>query len=135
MKLDFNQKVSALMNAVVEVVMIQREVAASRKEKEERKKEQLLAETVGFIKAEKFVYPEDDSLLIRDYRGAGLIIPKWVRFIAMDSDGSVWGYEEQPEMSTAENGEWDGCTAFMVGWRSPNTAKKEWRNSLREVQK
>ena len=91
-----------------------------------------------FVEAEKFVYPEDDSLLIRDYRGAGLIIPKWVRFIAMDSDGSVWGYEEQPEASTAEDGEWTtvrGRSARRVGWRSGNTAKKEWRNSLREVQK
>lgn len=96
------------------------------------------SETPLFIKAEKFVYPEDDSLLIRDYRGAGLIIPKWVRFIAMDSDGSVWGYEEQPEVNTAEDGEWatvGGRNARRVGWRSQNTAEKEWRYSLREVQK
>lgn len=92
--------------------------------------------TPRFIEAEKFVYPEDDSLLIRDYRGAGLIIPKWVRFIAMDSDGSVWGYEEQPEVNTAEDGEWatvGGRNARRVGWRSQNTANKEWRHSLREV--
>lgn len=34
MKIGFKQKVAALMNAVVEVVAIQKEVAASRKEKE-----------------------------------------------------------------------------------------------------
>lgn len=40
-----------------------------------------------FIKAEKFVYPEDDSLLIRDYYGTELIIPRWAKFIAMGGDG------------------------------------------------
>ena len=35
MKIGFKQKVAALMNAVVEVVAIQKEVAASRKEKEQ----------------------------------------------------------------------------------------------------
>lgn len=38
MELDFNQRVRALMQAAVEVVKIQREVAARRKEKEESEK-------------------------------------------------------------------------------------------------
>lgn len=100
-------------------------------------KEKLFTEIVPFIKAEKFVYPEDDSLLIRDYYGTGLIIPKWAKFIAMDSNGSVWGYVGQPEASMGESGEWmtaDGRNTVMVGWRSQNTAGKKWRDSLRKVQ-
>lgn len=38
MKLDFNQIVRALMQTSVEVVKLQREVAARRKEKEESEK-------------------------------------------------------------------------------------------------
>nr|DAS11469.1 MAG TPA: hypothetical protein [Caudoviricetes sp.] len=38
MKLDFNQRVKALMQAAAEVVKIQREVATRRKEKEESEK-------------------------------------------------------------------------------------------------
>ena len=93
-----------------------------------------------FIDAEKFVYPEDDSLLIRDYYGNELAIPGWVQFIAMGKDGRVRAYEAQPE--TVEGGGYDGTwstrgrgNSFIVGWRSQNTAEKEWRNSLREVQK
>nr|DAI10732.1 MAG TPA: hypothetical protein [Caudoviricetes sp.] len=100
-------------------------------------KEKLFTETVPFIKAEKFVYPEDDSLLIRDYYGTGLIIPKTVHFIAMDSNGSVWAYEEHPVATTGDDGEWMTTgfkNAFIVGWRSQNTAGKKWRDSLRKVQ-
>lgn len=91
-----------------------------------------------FIEAEKLAHPEGDCRLIRDFYGAELVILVWMRFIAMDSDGSVWGYEGQPEVSVSEEGEWEasgGRNALRVGLRSPNTAKKEWRNSLREVQK
>lgn len=93
-----------------------------------------------FIEAEKLAHPEGDCLLIRDYYGSELSIPEWVKFIAMGKDGRVRAYEAQPE--TVEGGSYDGTwstrgrgNAFIVGWRSPNTAKKEWRNSLREVQK
>ena len=93
-----------------------------------------------FIEAEKFVYPEDDSLLIRDYYGTGLIIPRWAKFIAMGNDGRVRAYEAQPEVVEGDNynGTWSTYgigKAFIVGWRSGNTAGDKWRNSLREVQK
>lgn len=93
-----------------------------------------------FIEAEKFVYPEDDSLLIRDYYGTGLIIPRWAKFIAMGDDGRVRAYEAQPEVVEGDNynGTWSTYgigKAFIVGWRSGNTAGDKWRNSLREVQK
>lgn len=94
--------------------------------------------TLLFIEAEKLAHLEGDCLLIRDYYGAELVILDWMRFIAMDSNGSVWGYEGQPEVSASEEGEWAAGgvrNALRVGLRSPNTAKKEWRNSLREVQK
>lgn len=74
------------------------------------------------LKAKK----KDDSRLIRDYYGGELVIPEWVRFIAMDSDGAVWGYELLPESTRGK--------ACKVGWRSEKTANKEWRDSLREVQ-
>ena len=91
-----------------------------------------------FIEAEKFVYPEDDSLLIRDYYGTGLIIPRWAKFIAMGNDGRVRAYEAQPEVVEGDNynGTWSTYgigKAFIVGWRSGNTAGDKWRNSLREV--
>lgn len=93
-----------------------------------------------FIDAEKLSPPEDDSLIIRDYYGSELAIPEWVQFIAMGKDGRVRAYEAQPE--TVEGGSYDGTwstrgrgNAFIIGWRSENVAKKEWRNSLREVQK
>lgn len=93
-----------------------------------------------FIEAEKFVYPEDDSLLIRDYYGTELIIPRWAKFIAMGDDGRVRAYEAQPEVVESDNynGTWSTYgigKAFIVGWRSENTAGDKWRNSLREVQK
>lgn len=79
-----------------------------------------------YIEAEKGASHEDDSRLIRDYYGGELVIPEWVRFIAMDSDGAVWGYELLPESTRGK--------ACKVGWRSEKTANKEWRDSLREVQ-
>lgn len=91
-----------------------------------------------FTEAEKRSRLGDGCLLIRDYYGAELVIPEWVNFIAMDSDGCVWVYEEQPEVNTAEDGEWatvGGRNARRMGWRSETTSKKEWRYSLREVQK
>lgn len=100
-------------------------------------KEKLFVKTVQSIEAEKFVYPEDDSLLIRDYYGTGLIIPKSVHFIAMDSNGSVWAYEEHPVATDGDDGEWQSAgfnNAFIVGWRSQNTAGAKWRDSLRKVQ-
>ena len=85
-------------------------------------------------------HPEGDSLIIRDYYGSELAIPEWVKFIAMGKDGRVRAYEAQPE--TVEGGGYDGTWstrgrgyAFIIGWRSENVAEKEWRNSLREVQK
>lgn len=93
-----------------------------------------------FIDAEKLAHPEGDSLIIRDYYGSELAIPEWVKFIAMGKDGRVRAYEAQPE--TVEGGGYDGTWstrgrgyAFIIGWRSENVAEKEWRNSLREVQK
>ena len=79
-----------------------------------------------FIEVEKPAYLEDDSRLVRDYYGGELVIPEWVRFIAMDSDGAVWGYELLPESTRGK--------ACKVGWRSEKTANKEWHDSLREVQ-
>nr|DAU63210.1 MAG TPA: hypothetical protein [Caudoviricetes sp.] len=91
-----------------------------------------------YIEAEKCERIEDDSLLVRDYYGAELVIPAWARFIAMDSDGPVWGYEERPDMDTDADGEWstDGRGKVRnVGWRSNKIAGKEWRDSLREVRR
>lgn len=100
-------------------------------------KEKLFTKIVQSIEAEKFVYPEDDSLLIREYYGTGLIIPKWAHFIAMDSNGSVWAYEEHPVATTGDDGEWQTAginNAWVVGWRSQNTAGAKWCDSLRKVQ-
>ena len=30
------------------------------------------------------------------YAGEELIVPDWVKFIATNSDGSIWGYSQQP---------------------------------------
>lgn len=92
-----------------------------------------------YIEAEKVDYLEDDCFLVRDYYGSELVIPPWVRFIAMDSDGMTWGYKEKPEadMEDDTDGEWKtGCTdkARRVGWRSTKLAVRVWRDSLREVQ-
>lgn len=93
-----------------------------------------------FIGVEKSAYLEDNSLLVRDYYGGELVIPEWAKFIGMDSNGRVWVYEEQPEvdLNSDSGGVWTTCNrsrACDVGWRSENTAEKEWRDSLREVQK
>ncbi len=92
-----------------------------------------------YIEAEKVDYLEDDCFLVRDYYGSELVIPPWVRFIAMDSDGMTWGYKEKPEadMEDDTDGEWKtGGTdkACRVGWRSTKLAVRVWRDSLREVQ-
>nr|DAQ48388.1 MAG TPA: hypothetical protein [Caudoviricetes sp.]DAX77121.1 MAG TPA: hypothetical protein [Caudoviricetes sp.] len=93
-----------------------------------------------FIGVEKSAYLEDNSLLVRNYYGGELVIPEWAKFIGMDSNGRVWVYEEQPEvdLNSDSGGVWTTCNrsrACDVGWRSENTANKEWHDSLREVQK
>lgn len=93
-----------------------------------------------FIGVEKSAYLEDNSLLVRDYYGGEIVIPEWAKFIGMDSNGRVWVYEEQPEVD-ADIGSgggwisWGKSKACDVGWRSENTAEKEWHDSLRELQK
>ena len=93
-----------------------------------------------FLGVEKPAYLEDNCLLVRIYYGGELVIPAWSKFISMDSNGRVWVYEEQPEVD-ADIGSgggwisWGKSKACDVGWRSENTAEKEWRDSLREVQK
>lgn len=97
--------------------------------------EEIKQTTHRFIEAEKRSRLRDDCLLICDYYGAELVIPEWVQFIAMDSDGSVWGYEEQPEAVMDDEWTTGGRgRARRVGWRGAKTGKKEWRDSLREVQ-
>ena len=94
--------------------------------------------TMRYIKAEKYECFGDDSLLIREYYGAELIIPEWTRFIAMDDDGMVWCYEAQPSISTDDDDEWtsEGMGRTKpAGWRGEKAGKKEWRDSLREVLK
>lgn len=92
-----------------------------------------------FLGVEKPAYLEDNCLLVRVYYGGELVIPAWSKFISMDSNGRVWVYEEQPEVD-ADIGSgggwisWGKSKACDVGWRSENTAEKEWRYSLREVQ-
>ena len=88
-----------------------------------------------FIEAEKRSCLGDGCLLIRVYYGAELIIPEWTRFIAMDNDGMVWGYEEQPEVD--RDGDWTNGgrgRARNVGWRGRKTGGKECLGSLRKVQ-
>nr|DAD83132.1 MAG TPA: hypothetical protein [Podoviridae sp. ctlpi2] len=97
--------------------------------------EKIKRATTRYIEVEKREGFTDDGLFVCNYYGAELVIPAWVNFIAMDNDGRVWGYEEQPEAGT--DGEWstEGCgRARTVGLRGSKTGKNEWRNSLREVQ-
>lgn len=93
-----------------------------------------------FLGVEKPAYLEDNCLLVRVYYGGELVIPAWTKFIGMDSTGRVWVYEEQPEVDLNSKSvgvwtTWGRGRACDVGWRSENTAEKEWRYSLREVQK
>lgn len=95
--------------------------------------------TMRYIAVEKPAHFEDDCCLVRDYYGSELVIPPWVRFIAMDSDGSVWGYTTRPRMDMEDDatGVWEtDCLdkSRKVSWRSIKLAEKEWRGSLREVQ-
>nr|DAK08919.1 MAG TPA: hypothetical protein [Caudoviricetes sp.] len=124
-----------IISFIRELVKLKKEIAEQRRELEVLNNK-VFPERILSIKAERFVYPEDDSLLVRDYYGTGLIIPKWVRFVAFDNNSNVWGYEEQPEISEVDK-EWstkDKGKTVLVGWRSKNTARDKWRNSLREVQ-
>lgn len=92
--------------------------------------------TMHHIEAEKAAYLEDDKCLVRDYYGAELVIPDWACFIAMDNDGTVWGYEEQPEANI--DGTWvprGRSNACSVGWRGEKTGEKKWRDSLRKVRR
>ncbi len=101
--------------------------------------ERVKSETKLFIGVEKPTYLEDNSLLVHDYYGGDLVIPAWTKFIGMDSNGKVWGYEEQPEVDVNKPDgvwtTWGKGRARDVGWRSETTAEKVWRDSLREVQK
>lgn len=91
-----------------------------------------------FLGVAKPAYLEDNCLLVRVYYGGELVIPAWSKFISMDSNGRVWVYEEQPEVDVNKPDgvwtTWGKGRARDVGWRSENTAEKEWRYSLREVQ-
>lgn len=91
-----------------------------------------------YVEAEKCERLEDGSRLVQDYYGAELVLPEWAKFIAMDSNGRVWAYDEKPEAIAHGNG--TGAWAMFavgelgsVGWRSATTAEKVWRDSLREV--
>lgn len=124
-----------IISFIKELVKLKKEIVEHRR-KLDALNNKVFPETKLSVKAEKFVYPEDDSLLIRDYYGTGLIIPKWVKFTALDSNGTVWGYEKQPEIDEVD-GIWSTNNkgrVVRVGWRSKNTAGDKWRNSLREVQ-
>lgn len=57
------------------------------------------------IWVEKSANTEDDSLLVRDYFGGELVLPEWVKFIAINSDGKVSGFEEHPEVDV-QSGVW-----------------------------
>lgn len=108
--------------------------AAASKEFLDALEEKIKPATTRCIEVEERARLEDDSRLVRDYYGAELVIPNWTRFIAMDSDGIVWGYEEQPEVDM--DGDWTTGgrgRARNVGWRGKKTGGKECRVSLREV--
>ena len=60
-----------------------------------------------------------------------------MKFISINSDGKVSGFEEHPEVDV-QSGVWikEGSgKECVVGWRSEKIGNNEWRNSLRKVQK
>ncbi len=93
------------------------------------------------IKAEKPASLAADSLVVRNYYGGDAVIPDWVRYLAMDADGWVWCFENQPEIRCiGDNEEWqpmpdNGSKHEQLFWRSAKTGAKHWKGSLREVQK
>lgn len=92
---------------------------------------------VDMLRYNLFLKKEPEHCVVKYYYGAEVVVPECVKFIAMDSDGRVWGYEEQPEMNNVQEG-WttkgDG-KVYNVGWRGEKIGNMEWLDSLREVQK
>lgn len=57
-------------------------------------------------------------------------VPPWVGFTAIDANGRVWGYENEP----FKNGdEWDDHSDGRVIWLALEQPTSNWQNSLRRI--
>lgn len=62
------------------------------------------------------------------YRGKQYEVEDWVNFVAMDSDGMIYGYETKPENGLSD--EWFN-TGGKVCWIG--SEHNEWEDSLEKV--
>lgn len=63
-----------------------------------------------------------------NYRGEEYIVEDWVKFVATDSDGGIYGYENKPKKDCT-NGLWDQSTEKVMFIENNNV----WENSLEKV--
>lgn len=63
-----------------------------------------------------------------DYCGKQYNVPDWVKFIATDSDGAIFGYEEKPAISEF----WKEHIS-KKGRVCRLTRPEEWRDTLQEI--
>ena len=65
-----------------------------------------------------------------NYRGKQYTVPDWVKFIATDLNGSIFGYEMKPAIDEKEDFfEMTAGRTICLGWPTI----EEWRDTLQEV--
>lgn len=58
-----------------------------------------------------------------------IVIPDWVNWIAVDKDGSVWGYETEPR--AIQFGQWDTLSGLSIEEILYRTKPpKNWKDEL-----
>lgn len=70
------------------------------------------------------------------YRGCTYDAPKWTRFIAMDSDGTVFAYAERPNID-AKHDQWEPSVDRYGQYTATERLslnKSDWRDSLEEIE-
>lgn len=69
------------------------------------------------------------------FEGKEYEVENWIKWIAMDCDGMIWGYTNKPRTNLKSGGlgQWDGRTGKCMkikGSDNPN-----WQRSLKELDK
>lgn len=64
-----------------------------------------------------------------EYKGNKYTVPTWVKWVATDKDGSIYGYENKPEVCVVD---W-WCQGSRRFHKMATPTGKGWEDSLTEV--
>lgn len=70
------------------------------------------------------------------YRGRTYDAPKWTRFVATDSDGTVFAYAERPAIDS-QHDQWEPSTdryGQYTATQRLNPVSAGWQDSLEEIE-